>query len=649
MEFKQKNTKYLFAVFAFIFLVVYALSANFLQLKSYNVMNKLTVKDRIASDEVLLVVIDDKSLHEIGRWPWKREYYLEIFDYFENYTNAKLMGYDGLVMAPDKEHPNSDKKFFSTIGKFNKLTAGVAFSYNDFEKGIDEKYYNETLKLKSDIKVIDKRTKKYQQKSGFKSFTVLQKEYFNNIKSLGSVNVPEDSDGYIRKASQLYSYNDSFFPSLAFNMYSKYTGINEYILTDKFIYGFSDKYTLKVPSEIHQGFITNYISYYKSPDGVYSHKKYSASDVIKSYRAIKNGKKPILDSNEFNDKVIFIGANAQAQALADIGRTPISENFSGLDIQATNFDNLINNNFVRATSPLYNFLICVCVFILIFLLVSTMPIVTALLSSVCIMFGYLFFAMFMYYNKIALGLILPELFIIVAIACAYSYRYLIEDSKKAKIQKAMGKYLSNQVMQNVVENIDNISLGGKRADITVLFADIRNFTSISENMDASSVTAILNEYFSALVPIIEEHNGVLNKFMGDAVLAIFGEPKRNENHAMKAVSCAYKMLKKVKRLQDKWMDEGKPKIEIGIGIASGEAFIGNIGSQDRLEYTVIGDTVNTASRIENYNKVYKTNFLISEETYNRVKNKVDVITIKNVMIRGKASRMTIYEVIRLVD
>jgi adenylate cyclase len=255
----------------------------------------------------------------------------------------------------------------------------------------------------------------------------------------------------------------------------------------------------------------------------------------------------------------------------------------------------------------------------------------------------------MYYNKIALTLILPELIVIVAIACAYSYRYLIEDNKKIKIQKAMGKYLSHEVMQNVVDNIDNISLGGKRTDITVLFADIRNFTSISENMDADSVTMILNEYFSALVPIIEEYNGVLNKFMGDAVLAIFGEPKRNENHALDAVRCAYKMLKKVKHLQDKWIDEGKPKIEIGIGISSGEAFIGNIGSQDRLEYTVIGDTVNTASRIENYNKVYKTNFLISEETYKRVQEKVDVITINNVMIRGKASRMTIYEVIRLVD
>jgi adenylate cyclase len=278
-----------------------------------------------------------------------------------------------------------------------------------------------------------------------------------------------------------------------------------------------------------------------------------------------------------------------------------------------------------------------------------MPIVTALLSSVCIMFAYLFFAMFMYYNKVALSLILPEIFVIIAIACAYSYRYLIEGNKKEKFQKAMGKYLSREVMQNVVDNIDNIELGGKRADITVLFADIRNFTSISENMDASSVTAILNEYFSALVPIIEEYGGVLNKFMGDAVLAIFGEPKKDENHALVAVKCASKMLKKVKHLQDKWMDEGKPKIEIGIGISSGEAFIGNVGSKERLEYTVIGDTVNTASRIENYNKVYKTNFLISEETYKRVKNKVDVITINNVMIRGKASKMTIYEVIRLVD
>lgn len=257
-----------------------------------------------------------------------------------------------------------------------------------------------------------------------------------------------------------------------------------------------------------------------------------------------------------------------------------------------------------------------------------------------------------YFLKIkTIDVVIPAvLFVVILLtACAYFYRFLIEDNKKTKIQTAIEKYLPHNVMQNVVENTDNLSLGGQKKDITVLFADIRNFTTISESMDASSTTKILNEYFSALVPIIEEHRGTLNKFVGDAVLAIFGETNQEGNHALDAVKCADKMLQKVKFLQEKWMDEGKPKIEIGIGISTGETFVGNIGSQNRFEYTVIGDTVNTANRIEGYNKVYKTNFLISESTYERVKDKVDAITIKNVLIKGKSNKINIYEVVRLVD
>ena len=650
MELKQKNTKLILLIFAFIFVIVYTLTSSLLQNKSYNLMMKLTVNNKIPSDKIALVVIDDVSLKEIGRWPWKRTCYLEIFDYFENHTNAILMGYDGLIMAPDSEHPESDKKFFNTVGKFKKLIVGYAFSAQNFEQGVNKEKYNSLLKEKNTIQVLDKRSKKYQQESYYNSFTVLQEKYFENVALLGALNTNEDSDGYRRKVSQLTNYKGTFYPSIALLMYSKYTGIEKFILTDGYIYGFSDKYTLKIPTENKDGLISSYLCYYKSDkEGVYSHKKYSASDVINSYRAIKAGKKPILNSEDFDGKIIFIGANANAQAIADIGRTPISEIFSGLDIQATNFDNLITNNFYKLASPLYNLLICALIFIGIFILINTLPIASALLSSICIMFGYLIFSFFMYQHKIAISVFLPELFIIVAIACAYSYRYLIEDNKKEKIQKAMGKYLSYDVMQNVVQNIDNIELGGKRTDITVLFADIRNFTSISEGMDANSVTMILNEYFSAMVPVIEEHNGILNKFMGDAVLAIFGEPKKTENHALDAIKCGHKMLKKLKHLQEKWMDEGKPKIEIGIGISSGEVFIGNIGSQDRLEYTVIGDTVNTASRIENYNKVYKTNFLISESTYKLVQPYVDVITIKNVAIRGKSNKINLYEVIRLTE
>ena len=212
----------------------------------------------------------------------------------------------------------------------------------------------------------------------------------------------------------------------------------------------------------------------------------------------------------------------------------------------------------------------------------------------------------------------------------------------------MGKYMSEDVMKRVVMNIDNLGLGGKKAVVTVLFADIRGFTSMSETMSAQQVSEILNEYFTEMEPIITRYNGIINKFIGDAVMAIFGEPIQDKNHASNAVKCGYEMLLKVKELQKKWADEGKPKIEIGIGINTGEVFVGNIGSENRMEYTVIGDTVNLASRLESYNKIYKTKMLISSSTYEATKSILDVIKISDVEIRGKSHKMDIYEVLKVI-
>lgn len=612
-------------------------------------MVKYTSNDNIASDDVILVVIDDKSLTELGRWPWKRDRTIQIFDYLEYYTDAKVIAYDAVVMAPDFENPESDRYFFNNVGKYNKLIAGVGFMSENFGDNINEAEYNALLTEKNNIKVIDKRRKKQNKENFYKSFTPFLKEYFKNIKLLGSVNTYQDQDGYIRRIDQLVDYNGSLYPSLGLISYSKYTGINEFTIDDEYITAKNDKYKLKIPVKSDSGIVFSYISFYKTLDGMYSHKKVSASDVIKSLESIKKGEKPILDPAIFKDKAVFVGANANAQALFDIKRTPISDTFAGVDIQATNFNNLIDNVFYTTSSPYYDFAIVLFAFLLVMVFVSLLPVSTALLCASCAMLLYFVFAFIMYDNRFAIGLIMPEIFMVFAIGCGYSYKYLIEGRKKEKIQTAMSKYISKDVMQNVVQNIDSIKLGGKRAEVTVLFADIRGFTSISEQLSPVEVTKILNEYFSELVPIIEQHKGILNKFMGDAILAIFGEPIKNENHPVDAVKCAYKMLKKVKLLQEKWLNEGKPKIEIGIGIATGEAFVGNIGSEERLEYTVIGDTVNTASRIENYNKVYRTNFLISEETYLKVQKYVDVIKIREVSIRGKAKKINIYEVLRILD
>ncbi len=632
-----------------LFFLSYLIGNAIFQNKSYNFMVKYTSNDNIASDDVILVVIDDKSLTELGRWPWKRDRTIQIFDYLEYYTDAKVIAYDAVVMAPDFENPESDRYFFNNVGKYNKLIAGVGFMSENFGDNINEAEYNALLTEKNNIKVIDKRRKKQNKENFYKSFTPFLKEYFKNIKLLGSVNTYQDQDGYIRRIDQLVDYNGGLYPSLGLISYSKYTGINEFTIDDEYITAKNDKYKLKIPVKSDSGIVFSYISFYKTLDGMYSHKKVSASDVIKSLESIKKGEKPILDPAIFKDKAVFVGANANAQALFDIKRTPISDTFAGVDIQATNFNNLIDNVFYTTSSPYYDFAIVLFAFLLVMVFVSLLPVSTALLCASCAMLLYFVFAFIMYDNRFAIGLIMPEIFMVFAIGCGYSYKYLIEGRKKEKIQTAMSKYISKDVMQNVVQNIDSIKLGGKRAEVTVLFADIRGFTSISEQLSPVEVTKILNEYFSELVPIIEQHKGILNKFMGDAILAIFGEPIKNENHPIDAVKCANTMLKKVKLLQEKWLNEGKPKIEIGIGIATGEAFVGNIGSEERLEYTVIGDTVNTASRIENYNKVYRTNFLISEETYLKVQKYVDVIKIREVSIRGKAKKINIYEVLRILD
>ncbi len=650
MEISGKKSLFLIIVATVVlFFLSYVIGEAILQNKSYNFMVKYTTADNIPSDDIILVVIDNKSLASIGVWPWRREKTIDIFDFLEFHTDAKVIAYDAIVMAPDKENPASDKYFFKNIKKYNKLVSGIGFIDTGFEEYINKDEYNKLLATKTDITVEDKRSKKEKEKSFYKSFTPFLEEYFKNIRYLGTVNTHQDQDGYIRRIDQLVNYDGKLYPSLGLSAYSKFTGIKNFVIDDEYIRGKNDKYSLKIPYENKNGIIYDYIYFYRTNDGMYSHKIISASDVIKSMERIRKGQKPILDPEIFKDKAVFVGANANAQALYDVKRTPISDTLAGVDIQATNLNNLLDSLFYTKTGKLYDLFTVLFVFLAVMVFVSVLPISTALLCTSLTMLLYFIFAFIMYDHRVAVGLIMPEIFMLFAIGCGYSFKYLVEGRKKEKIQSAMSKYISKDVMKSVVQNIDSIKLGGKRAEVTVLFADIRGFTSISEQLSAVEVTNILNEYFSELVPVIEEYHGVLNKFMGDAILAIFGEPIQDEKHPVNAVFCANKMLKKVKALQEKWLLEGKPKIEIGIGISTGEVFIGNIGSETRLEYTVIGDTVNTASRIENYNKVYRTNFLISEETYLRVQKYVDVIKIREVSIRGKAKKINIYEVLRILD
>lgn len=287
-----------------------------------------------------------------------------------------------------------------------------------------------------------------------------------------------------------------------------------------------------------------------------------------------------------------------------------------------------------------------CTFFLVFTFVPAIP------STLILLFFILayFIAYKLCLNSFIFISIAGPVFSIAA-AKVYSKGYIsnFKENVDKRIENVLGKYISKDIKNKILKSSTAIALGGKRAEITVMFADIRGFTSLSETRKAEEVSLLLNEYFSELEPIISKYNGVINKFIGDAVLVVFGDPAGDKYHARSAVKCAYELRKKVKEIKQRWITEGKPKIDIGVGINTGEAFIGNVGTTNRFEYTVIGDTVNIASRIEDYNKIYKTHILISENTYTKISQLVDVIKIREVSIKGKSKKINIYEVLRITE
>lgn len=640
--------KFLFISFSILlfFWLAYWVTDEFLEPKMYNHMVKTFTATKHGSKDIVLIVIDDKSIGRY-RWPWKRDLYCPIFNYFREYTKAKVVVSDSILVT--KDNPVADRKYFDCLSKMNNLVVGMTLfnrEYPDKEMG---RIYDEKFKNKFSCNIDDLRM--WADDYPMNSLVVFPDEYFNAVKKVGSIKLAKGNDGYVRVAIDAINYKGTIYPSLALRTFMYLHGDEPVTITDKRVIG--NKSKLWIPTTRENTGIYTFIRYYKPNyhGSSYSHKTYSAIDIIDSYRDLKSGQKPLINPREFDGKIVMFGANVKATAtgLSDIKRTPVSNDHSGLDIQATTLDNYLNNYFMYELHDFQNILVAVILMALTFYLIRMFSLFVALSGITLILVLYIAFCGLLYSKGFAINTITPITMSIITMIFAYSHKYILEDRNKEKIKTAMGKYISEDIMKNVVKNIDELKLGGKKANVTVLFADIRGFTSMSEKLSADEVSVILNEYFTEIEPIVTKHNGVINKFIGDAVMAIFGEPIQDENHPKNAVRCACEMLDKVKELQTKWLKEGKPKIEIGIGINTGEAFVGNIGSEKRMEYTVIGDMVNLASRIEGNNKIYKTNLLISASTYAQARGIIDTVKISNVKIRGKEKELDLYEVIRLIE
>ena len=638
-----------FIIYVVFSLVAFILSSIYLEpnVKSFFISSFMA--NKVGNPEIVEIVVDESNPDY--PYPLPLHMYTEILDYFTTYAKPRVIGLD--IFLP--EHNPMRKADVDFVNQLNKMD-NLVVSFLPSSENLTEK----DISLMKEFKgkhALDVKKSVISYPGVYNQIFDVNPVYYDNAKNFASVRIERDGiTDKVFAASNIVKIGDAYYPSLPLKMYLYENNTNEVEINDFYIY--VPKTGLKIPNKlITNGVVQSDIRFYmnriikvgdKYIDTHSAHNNLPAYKIIESYRKLKAGKISELEFSpeEFNNKVVFIGINVNG-ASADVFKTPIYNRHPGVDIQATTYGNIAGNYFLRNVNIFAQFLLTFILSLMTFIIVLRCRFIKSLLLVSFIDIAYFILVALCAYSGYLMSFINPIVIQFVTLIFGYSYKFIAENRNKEKIKQAMGKYLSQDVMKNVVSNIDDLKLGGKRAVVTVLFSDIRGFTSMSEKMSAEDVSMILNEYFTEMEPIITKYNGVINKFIGDAVMAIFGEPIQDINHPQNAVKCAYEMLKKVEYLREKWLYEGKPKIEIGVGINTGEVFIGNIGSETRMEYTVIGDTVNLASRIESYNKDYKTNLLVSSSTYEAIADIADVIKISEVQIRGKAKKMNIYEVLRI--
>jgi adenylate cyclase len=348
----------------------------------------------------------------------------------------------------------------------------------------------------------------------------------------------------------------------------------------------------------------------------------------------------------FKDKIVFIGW--KAAGIGDFWVTPTSPALPGVEKQATIISNILHQDFIIRDKYLVIWdlaLILITGLTLGLLIPKLSPLRAASFSLLlCVLLGA-FIQYTFSHAKLWIYAVYPFLTIGLAYSSTTVFRLLTEEREKRKIRNTFSLYLSPVVVDQLVKHPGALKLGGERRILTVFFSDIRGFTTLSEGMPVEDLVTLLNRYMDAMTEIILDHEGLLDKYIGDAILAVYGAPIPQNDHAMRACLTALDMMERLRQLHQEWEKEQLPCFDIGIGINTGPVAIGNMGSEKRFTYTVIGDGVNLTARLEGLNKKYGTHILISESTYLEVKDCMICQDIGAVEVRGKKEPVKIYELL----
>lgn len=348
----------------------------------------------------------------------------------------------------------------------------------------------------------------------------------------------------------------------------------------------------------------------------------------------------------YEDKIVLIGATAPD--LHDFFQTPVGF-MSGVEIQANVLNTLIAQDFYRNIPSGLNYLIIIVINFIAFILIQRINKFSNLLFFlVLVWLIFNIFGIFLFSWKILFPVLYLNVGFILVSVLLILLSYFSESKEKKFIHDSFKYYLSTEVIDQLISDPAKLKLGGERKNLSILFSDIRGFTSISELMTPEDLSRILNKYLTKMTEVIMGQRGLVDKYIGDAIMAFWGAPINNPNHAEDACRSAIGMIRGLDKLNEYWSSENKKQeLKIGVGINTGDAVVGNFGSKDRFNYTVIGDEVNLASRLEGLNKVYGTEILITESTKKEIESCSDIKTreLDLITVKGRSTPVLIYEVL----
>ncbi len=371
---------------------------------------------------------------------------------------------------------------------------------------------------------------------------------------------------------------------------------------------------------------------------------YSAFDLLTAENEILNGGKPAIDPATFRDKLVFVGVTISG--LRDAFQTPFSTGpMPAIQIQAAIADDFLSNRFMRPERAFASVAAVIVMAAFAGVIALTMSASLASVAVSVLVLSFLWLTMRLFAGGYWLNVTEPVLASAASLGAGVAYRYFVDGREQRKIKALFGRYVPNDVYRQLVEQPELARLGGQRREMTVLFSDIRGFTSFTERAQPEEIVQMMNEYFTTMVDIVFRHKGTLDKFVGDMVMALFGAPLDDPEHADHAVSAAVEMVAASLALNARWKAAGHfSGIDIGVGVNTGAMIAGNMGSAGIMSYTVVGDAVNLGARLESLNKDYATRIIISDATRQQLTRRFEMRPLGEVVVRGNTRPVAIFEV-----